>query len=118
VKNQRIESAISPKDFRHYFPLLYMPADRPGAVKLLENPNSLMEKFNVVICLEDAVRVADRKEAARRVIRWLPSLPPSARRGLFIRPAGDEMFSPVLFYPRPPWFPLPRGAQFSREGHS
>jgi citrate lyase beta subunit len=92
VKNQRIESAISPKDFRHYFPLLYMPADRPGAVKLLENPNSLMEKFNVVICLEDAVRVADRKEAARRVIRWLPSLPPSARRGLFIRPAGDEMF--------------------------
>jgi len=92
VKNQRIQSAISPNDFRHYFPLLYVPADRPAAVRLLENPNPLMEKFNVVICLEDAVRATDRKEAACRVIRWLPSLPPVARRGLFIRPADNEMF--------------------------
>ena len=79
-------------EFRHYLPLLYLPADRPGAEKLLGNNNTLIEKFNVVICLEDAVRVADRKEAARRVIDWLPSLPASAKIGLFIRPADDEMF--------------------------
>ena len=92
MKPDDIKEPPASDRFRHYLPLLYLPADRPVAQQLLGERAALIEKFNVVICLEDAVRAADRKDAARRVVEWLPSLPAVARRGLFIRPADDEMF--------------------------
>jgi hypothetical protein len=67
MKPDDINRSRASDRFRHYLPLLYLPADRPGAEQLVVERAALIEKFNVVICLEDAVRVADRKDAARRV---------------------------------------------------
>jgi hypothetical protein len=92
MKEKGVQFGTDGKSFRHYVPLLYLPADRPGAKRLLGRPVAMVERFNMAICLEDAVLKADRKEAARRVIRWLPSLSAESRRGLFIRPGDNEMF--------------------------
>lgn len=84
-------------DLPIWAPLLYVPADRVGLAELLVGKRPL-GVCCIAICLEDAVRPADRAAAAEsmcRALREVPSLP----RPVFVRPANVEALDWLLDQP-------------------
>src|SRR4051812_5261450 len=81
-----------------YAPLLYIPADRRGLTHFLfcQKSNGIV---SVAICLEDAVRPQDRRNAARTFCRLLPRLADPRAWGCYIRPADDDMLAFLLDQP-------------------
>ena len=85
-------------DFSDYAPLLYIPADRIGLSDFLFGPKS-DGLHSIAICLEDAVRPQDRREAARAIAKWLPRLAAPRAWRCHIRPADNEMLAYLLDLP-------------------
>lgn len=84
-------------DLPIWAPLLYVPADRVGLADLLVG-NRPLGVCCIAICLEDAVRPADRAAAADlmcRALREVASLP----RPVFVRPATVEALDWLLEQP-------------------
>jgi citrate lyase beta subunit len=85
-------------DLKHYAPLLYIPANRPGVEQFLFGRRS--EGISTVaICLEDAVRSDDRLGAIEGLACWLHRLSEPGRAGCYIRPADEEILARLLEIP-------------------
>lgn len=85
-------------DLKHYAPLLYMPANRPGVEQFLFSRRS--EGISTVaICLEDAVRPDHRLAAIDGLACWLHRLSEPGRAGCYIRPADEEILQRLLDVP-------------------
>jgi citrate lyase beta subunit len=85
-------------DHRHFSPLLYIPANRPGLEQFLFGPKAAGIS-NIAICLEDAVRAGDRAAAAESVACWLHRLCDHGQAACFLRPADEEMLARLLDVP-------------------
>lgn len=84
-------------DLQAWAPLLYVPADRPGLREIISGERAL-GVCCLAVCLEDAVRHADRPAAAAelcRALRETTCLP----RPVFVRPADLEMLERLLDQP-------------------
>lgn len=75
-------------------PFLYVPADRPEIQTLLEGEHDL-GVCSIAVCLEDAVRRENRKEATLAIGKALSRVG-AAPRAIFIRPADIDAFSYLL----------------------
>jgi len=72
-------------------PLLYIPATRPDLVEWISGSKPA-GKFEIAICMEDAVLREDRHEAARDVVRLLCCPVEGHRPRVWLRPADDDLF--------------------------
>ena len=91
-----MNSAMS--DLRHYAPLLYIPANRPGLEQFLFSRKA--EGISTVaICLEDAVCPDDRVSTVESLACWLHRLSEPGRAACFIRPADEEILLRLLDVP-------------------
>lgn len=81
-----------------YAPVLYVPANRPGLEDFLLNRHA-RGAWNVAICLEDAVRPDDRKEAALAMGAWLGKLSEPRGFRVYVRPADESLLSIFLDMP-------------------
>jgi citrate lyase beta subunit len=72
-------------DLHMLAPMLYMPADRPDLAAVLGGGRDV-GVCSVAVCLEDAVRIENRRAAAKALCGTLASLE-SVPRSIFIRPA-------------------------------
>jgi citrate lyase beta subunit len=86
-------------------PMLYVPADRPDLVAVLEGQREF-GVCSIAICLEDAVRADNRKKAARQLRRTLGRVRGMPRQ-VFIRPADADALEWMLDH-----LPLERVAGF------
>lgn len=75
-------------------PMLYVPADRPDLVNVLEGDRDL-GVCSIAVCLEDAVRPDNRKKAAAQLRRALLQVR-GAPRAIFVRPADAEALEWML----------------------
>ncbi|PAW63518.1 MAG: hypothetical protein B9S38_17410 [Verrucomicrobiia bacterium Tous-C4TDCM] len=75
-------------------PMLYVPADRPDLVAVLEGQREL-GVCSIAVCLEDAVRPDSRKKAARQLRRALTRAN-GMPRPVFIRPADADALEWML----------------------
>jgi citrate lyase beta subunit len=75
-------------------PMLYVPADRPDLVAVLEGQREL-GVCSIAVCLEDAVRPDNRKKAARQLRRALTRAN-GMPRPVFIRPADADALEWML----------------------
>ncbi len=75
-------------------PMLYVPADRPDLVAVLEGQREL-GVCSIAVCLEDAVRPDNRKKAARQLRRALGRVR-GMPRPIFIRPADADALEWML----------------------
>lgn len=75
-------------------PMLYVPADRPDLVNVLEGGRDL-GVCSIAVCLEDAVRPDNRKKAAAQLRRALLQVR-GAPRAIFVRPADAEALEWML----------------------
>jgi citrate lyase beta subunit len=75
-------------------PMLYVPADRPDLVAVLEGQREL-GVCSIAVCLEDAVRPDNRKKAARQLRRALGRVR-GMPRPIFIRPADSDALEWML----------------------
>lgn len=85
---------ISVSDLLIWTPLLYVPGNRPGLKNILSGAGDL-GVCSVAVCLEDAVKPADRKMAATMLCRYLSELP-ELPRPIFVRPADSTMLEFLL----------------------
>lgn len=75
-------------------PLLYVPANRPGLGEILSGGRDL-GVCSLAVCLEDAVRVEDRRHAAELLCQELQALE-GCPRPVFIRPSDVEALEWLL----------------------
>ena len=75
-------------------PMLYVPADRPDLASVLGGQSDI-GVCSIAVCLEDAVRPENRRDAALGVCRTLELLG-NIPRSVFIRPADEDAFERLL----------------------
>ncbi len=75
-------------------PMLYVPADRPDLGATLGGKGNL-GVCCIAVCLEDAVRPDNRKQAAAALCHTLENLQASPR-SIFVRPADTDAFEWLL----------------------